>query len=122
MALLLKYWPILLFGTNLLAVWVCWSLRQLAKNEVQALVSSATGPINAAVEKAGHRADDHHDKLGRHESRLDSIETDIKELPTKADLARVEGEVRAVGQQVGAANAGIHRIEGFFLERGVERV
>jgi len=116
---LLKYWPILLFVTNLLLVWVCWSLRQLANNEVQTRVANATGPILSAAEKLAERVDGHHDKIAAHGAQIDEIRSDIRDLPTKTDLSDLRGEVRVVGGEVQAANAGIKRIEGYFLERGV---
>lgn len=54
------------------------------------------------------------------ESRISACEIRIEDLPTRADIARLEAEIKGVGQQVGAANAGIDRLEGYFLQRGVQ--
>lgn len=120
MSELLKYWPVALFVFNGLTVWFCWSFRQLARTEVQTRVSEATAPIAAHVEKLTTKVSLHHDQIQRHEGRLDGLDDDIAQLPTKADLARVEGEVSKVGDKVGQALGGIGRLEGYFLKEGVE--
>lgn len=119
MSILLKYWPIALFVTNLVLVWICWSLRQLAQAEVRALVSAAADPIITSAEALKTRVDEHHDRLNLQGSHIAEIRSDIEGLPSKADLVRVEGEIRTVGQAVASANAGIARIEGYFIERGI---
>ncbi|MCX7586554.1 hypothetical protein [Phenylobacterium sp. 58.2.17] len=120
MSELLKYWPVALFVLNGLTLWFCWSLRQLAKTEVQTLVSQATAPITASVDKLADKVSGQHDQIQRHEGRLDGLDDDIAQLPTKADLARVEGEIGKVGDKVGQALGGIGRLEGYFLKEGVE--
>ena len=66
------------------------------------------------------RVSDHHDKLTDHSGQIREIRADINALPTKADLERVAGEVKSVGVDARAANAGIQRLESYFLKRGVE--
>lgn len=119
MTTLLKYWPIALFVINLVTVWFCWSLRQLAQTEVRALVDAAVKPVVTQTEALKLRVDDHHDRLTLQTSLIAEIRADIEGLPSKADLVRVEGEIKTVGAAVAAANAGIARIESFFIERGI---
>jgi len=54
------------------------------------------------------------------ESRLSVIESEVEDLPTKADIARLEEQVRGVDHNVNRAQLGIDRIENFFLRMGVE--
>lgn len=119
MTALLKYWPLMTVPVNLFVLWICWSMRQFTKNEVQAIVSGATKPIIDAAETLATRVTAHHDTLTRHDGQIEEIRADIRGLPTKADLVRVEGEIRTVAEAVAAANAGISRLESYFLERGV---
>lgn len=57
------------------------------------------------------------------ESRLDQLETATRNLVTKEDLARVEGEVKGLCKQIDdQVVPGLNRIEGFFIAAGVERV
>lgn len=119
MSILIKYWPIALFVINLVTVWFCWSLRQLAQTEVRALVATAVKPVIDDTAVLKRRVEDHHDRLTLQTSLISEIRSDIEGLPSKADLVRVEGEIRTVGQAVASANAGIARIEGYFIERGI---
>lgn len=125
MKALLPYWPMISTFLSLLisglAVWVCWSIRQFAKTEVERITASSETRLAAAIREQETRVDGHHDRIGEAEHSIREIRDDISNLPTKADLARVEGEIRSVGNEVGAANRGITRIEGFFLAKGVER-
>lgn len=114
---LIKYWPVAVFILNGLTVWACWSLRQLAKQEISAAVSKLQDKddaISVAVDSIDTRTT-------RLEGRIEHLEDEIDNLPTKADLARVEGGVAAVAQTVEAVKGGVIRIEGFFLAKGVER-
>lgn len=118
MEALLKYWPVLLFPLNLLTAWAAWSLRQMTKNEIAVAVSALQAKDTAICEDV----DDHDTKINRLLDKVEEIEKDILDLPTKADIARLEGEVRGVGNQVSAAAAGVGRLEAYFLQRGVEKV
>lgn len=117
----LNYWPIVVFVLNLGILWICWSLRQLAITEVKKLVDAAVASLTRVDEQAEAAIDDHETRLTRAEKDVEAIRQDIAKLPTKADLARLEGEVKSVGTQVQGAKAGIDRIEQFFLAKGVER-
>jgi hypothetical protein len=61
-------------------------------------------------------------RMGEAENRISACEIRMEDLPTQADIARLESEIKGVGTQVGAANAGIDRLEGYFLQRGVQNV
>lgn len=122
MAWLLKYLPLIAFALQVPMVWVAWSLRQLAKTEVGKVVSEAEARLSAKDDAMDHRLDSHGDRLLQAESKIGELTTDIGNLPTKADMARIEGEVKAVGREVGATNAGVARLEGYFLKRGVDGV
>lgn len=55
------------------------------------------------------------------ESRLDILETQTRDLPTKADLASVKAELHAVCKQIDHdVVPGLKRIEAFFIEAGVK--
>lgn len=114
----MKYWPVALFILNGLAVWACWSLRQLAKAEIAAVMEKLQ---SKDAEIAGV-VDAHDTRLTKLDARMEHVEGEVQKLPTKADIERLQGAVNSVGQEVEAANAGIKRIEGFFLAKGVERI
>lgn len=117
----MKYWPVALFVMNLVAAWACWSLRQLAISEVRKIVDASVASLSAKDATIADEVDDHGDRILKVEGRIDTLDKVVAGLPTKADLARVEGEVRAVGVDAAATKAGVDRLEGYFLQRGVER-
>ncbi|MFN4177391.1 hypothetical protein [Phenylobacterium sp.] len=115
---LAEYWPIINVFFGGFFVWVCWSLRQLAKNEIE---KSALAQDKRLAQLDG-RVDGHDTRLTKVEGTIEEIRKDIEVLPTKADFARLEGEVKGVGLNAAAAANGVQRIEGFFLKKGVESV
>lgn len=117
--LLARYQAVFLLILNVGVVWICWSLRQLAKTEVNKVVDDARAALNAQHTKLSEKVESHHDTLGRHGAHIEEIRADIRDLPTKADIERLNGEIRTVGRDVAAATAGIERIESYFLERGI---
>ncbi len=118
---LLKYWPIVATLLNLGVLWICWSLRQLAVAEVKKLVDDAVAALRTADARAEDALDDHEGRIIKVEKEVEGLHADIASLPTKADLAEVRGEVKTVSSKVDGARAGIDRIEGYFLAKGVER-
>lgn len=105
----LEYWPILLVAAQvLLAALILWVEARTTRK-----VDQAVAPVKGELGDVERR-------VGKLEIRLEDAEGDIKNLPTKADLARVEGEVKGAHQEAAAANAGIKRIEGYFIAKGVE--
>lgn len=66
------------------------------------------------VDHAGldSRVQEHHDRIGR-------VETKLETMPTKADIARLESDVRSMMRELGSVDAGVKRIEQFMMERGV---
>jgi hypothetical protein len=120
MKTLMPYWPVAAFVLQFLTAWACWSFFQLARSEVGKLVDAARATQQAINDDIEARVSDHHDKLTDHSGQIREIRADINALPTKADLERVAGEVKSVGVDARAANAGIQRLESYFLKRGVE--
>jgi hypothetical protein len=116
---LLQYWPdaalTLISG---ICAWAAWSMRQVTKNLIDAMAAK----LAARDEEIERKVDEQQVRLTRTELGLAEAVRDIEHLPTKADLARIEGEVKSVAREVGAVNAGVQRIEGFFLAKGVESV
>jgi hypothetical protein len=117
---LMTYWPLAAFVLQFLTAWACWSFFQLARSEVAKLVDAAKAAQQAVNDEIEARVSDHHDKLTDHAGQIREIRADINVLPTKADLAALAGDVKSVGIDAKAANAGIQRLEGYFLKRGVE--
>lgn len=115
---LLKYWPVALFVLNVLTAWAAWSLRQLAKEEIGKLAEK----LQAKDGELAEEIDGHDTRLTQLDGRVGHIEGEIQKLPTKADIERLEGRVNSVGTEVGTVHAGVKRIEGFFLAKGVERI
>jgi len=54
-------------------------------------------------------------QLAAIESRVQACEIRQEELPTKADIARVNGRLDVIGEMVTAANHGVNRIEDHFI-------
>jgi hypothetical protein len=65
--------------------------------------------------KAGEAMKAKHSAL---ENRVTIIETKISDLPTKADIARVESEIDGVQDKLALTHAGVVRIESFLMEHG----
>lgn len=120
MKALLPYLPIVLLVANLATVWICWSLRQVAKAEIGAAVKVVDDKHTLITNRLDERADAHHDRLTVAEGHIKEVREDISNLPTKADIEKVAGKVEKVSAEVGAVGAGVSRLEGFFLKRGVE--
>ncbi|MGH7027362.1 DUF2730 family protein [Brevundimonas sp.] len=60
------------------------------------------------------------DRIDEAESRLDRVDGRLADVPNKADLATVRGEIHAVARTVDQQVVpGLQRIEGYFLEAGV---
>lgn len=122
---ILKYWPMIgtfvAVGANGVMLWVAWSLRQFAKNEVERIVKEAVTALRQSDLHTDQAVDAIESRVTRMEGAIETLRGDIGDLPTKADLARVEGEIKVVGQAVDAAANGIGRLEGYFLTKGVDR-
>jgi hypothetical protein len=117
----MKYWPIAALAIQLVTAWICWSLRQLATTEVKKLVDAAVASLTRVDDEAEVILDDHETRITVLTKDVEAIRADIADLPTKADLAKVEGKVDTVSAKLDGTRAGIDRIEGFFLAKGVER-
>lgn len=123
---ILKYWPMIgtfvAVGANGFMLWVAWTLRQFAKTEVERIVKEAVAALRQSDAATDLALDGVESRVTKVEGAVEALRGDIADLPTKADLARVEGEIKVVGQAVDAAANGIGRLEGYFLTRGVEKV
>lgn len=107
---LLKYSQLVsAIGVVLLAVLALW------------VDARADKKIAAAVEPVETKLAELEKRVIEHEVRLDDVEGDVDNLPTKADLARVEGEVKGAHREAAAAAKGVERIEHMLMERGMER-
>lgn len=118
LAQLMDFWPVLLFVVQGFGAWILWSTKKV----VEAKVDEAEDRMIAKHAELAAAIDVHDTKLTQHESAIAVIQGDLVDLPTKADLARVEGAVKAVEREVTATGAGVSRLESFFLKRGVEGV
>lgn len=119
MSPVLKYWPIVAVVLNMGVLWICWSLRQLAVTEVKKLIDEAVRELKRVDDEAEAAIDDHENRITILTKDVEAIRDDIAALPTKADLERVSGKVDMVGAKVDGTRAGIERIEGYFLAKGV---
>lgn len=106
---LLEYWPILLVGAQVLLA----ALMLVVDARTTKKVEEGVKPVKA-------QTDDLVTRVGVLEVKIEDLEGDLGNLPTKADLARVEGEVKGAHAEAAAANAGIGRLETIFLKKGVE--
>jgi predicted nucleic acid-binding Zn-ribbon protein len=117
---LVEYWPIIVVALQAVTAWAAWSLRTLAKKEIVETVALSEARTARETARLDARVDEHGDRLLRAESGLTEARKDIESLPTKADIARLEGQVAGVGREVKSAADGIHRLEVFFIQKGVE--
>lgn len=109
--LLVEYSPLLsLFATAGLAILGLWFDARQRK-----AIDAAVDPLKADITELTRRVD-------ANEADIQEARADIGDLPSKADLARVEGEVKATHIEAAAAAAGVMRLENIFLQRGVEKV
>ncbi|MBI1407312.1 MAG: DUF2730 family protein [Caulobacter sp.] len=87
----------------LCAVFVAWrASRWRESDEAQKLIARV-GAVEGRMTKA--------------EGRLDGIDEKFDDLPTEADIARLEGEIGTVKELCRAAAAGVARIETFMMQR-----
>jgi len=125
----LEAWPVIIVAAQvLLVILVAWVVL-LVKREVTAGVKPlqdgqadldrrlkvAEGRLGV-VDAMDNRIDLEATRITELTGRVKSVEDDIDELPTRADLARVEGEVKVVLARVDIANEGIKRIEAYAME------
>jgi hypothetical protein len=108
----LAQWLVMIF-----AAWICWSLRQMAKNAIDAVAAKLTRVDEGLAEKIA----DHEGRLNTHTGQIINIKENISELPKMSDFTRLEAEVRGVGREISNVGDATRRIEGFFLQRGVEK-
>lgn len=94
------------------AAWAAWSLRQLARAEVQKIVAATEKRLQDQVDEADR-------EIGAHRDRLTKVETRLDDFPSKADLARLEGAIGEVKAAAARTEDGISRLEGYFLSKGV---
>lgn len=86
-----------------------------------AVVAAACAVMVARRSQRWRDTDEAQKLLGRiddAESRLDRLEVQTRDLPTKADLAAVKAELHAVGKTIDdGVMPGIRRLEGYWMER-----
>lgn len=108
---ILDLWPVLVVLMQGAAIAGAWWFSDQAKKYVDQKVATVKA-----------EQDEQDTRLQLVEASLQDLEGDIKNLPTKADIARLEGEVKAAYVEAAASNAGVKRMEMFFLKRGVDGV
>lgn len=118
---LAKFGPMaLVLAINAVTAWAAWSMRQFAKSEVHKIVDAAVARLIQRDDGLASDVQGHGDRILTAEGQINEIRKDILDLPTKADVARIEGEVKGVSNQVSVVASGVHRLEGYFLKEGVE--
>ncbi|MDZ4370206.1 MAG: hypothetical protein U1C74_02135 [Phenylobacterium sp.] len=110
LSMIAEYWEILFFAAQLItATGLVW-----LDSRTDRKVKGAVSPVEADVAALKLR-------VTTIEVQLADIEGDMNALPTKADLARVEGQVIGAHREAAGANHGVQRIESMLMERGMER-
>lgn len=117
---LLEYWPIIGVVLQGAVLWFVWSMRQLAKKEVAEMVAAAEVKAEAASKALAQEVAGHERRLGRAEGQIQEIRSDIEALPTKADFAELKGEIKLAHAEIRNVGAGVDRLEGYLMERGVK--
>ncbi len=87
------------------AVYAVWQVSRLRRSDEWRAVLSDIAKANNAANLL--------------EQRVGAIEGDLSKLPTNADIARVEGAIRAVRGEVHDAKNGVDRIEKLLMERAL---
>ena len=114
MDVLLKYWPVAAMVIQGLALWATWSMRQVASSAI----ASAEKASKDRDQVLDDRIDAEATRITALSGRVDATEAEIQDLPTKADLEKIMGEVKVANANITTANRGIERLEGYFLSRG----
>jgi predicted secreted Zn-dependent protease len=108
---IMPFWPVLSFLLNgLIGVVVCagiLKMREVARAEVKVAVDPIIGDVA-----------DHETRIIVHEGRITELEKDVLNLPTKQDIARVEGKVEASARELGGVAQGVRRLETFAMQQG----
>lgn len=95
----LRYWPILVFATNILIGWIVWSMAQkfATKKDIAALQTKVSGDVTA-VSRDLHKV----------QGRVAVMETEIRHLPdadslhkTNIALERLIGAMEAAKADYG---------------------
>lgn len=60
-------------------------------------------------------------KTNEIEKDVDEIKSTIKSLATKKDIAEIEQRVAEINTTTKATHEGLKRLEGYFLEKGVNK-
>jgi len=120
LAAFMKFWPIIHLAISLFILWVCWSLRQLAIQEVNKIVSAAVAALTKTDDEAEEAIDDHEGRLTRVEKDVEQIRTDLNDLPTMANFKELSGEMKVVAKGVEQLQKGVNRIENHFMEEGMK--
>ena len=120
MAAFMKFWPIIHLAISLFILWVCWSLRQLAIQEVNKIVTAAVATLTKTDQQADEAIDGHEGRLTRVEKDVEQIRADIADLPTMANFKELYGEMMVVAKGVDQLQRGVNRIEAYFIEEGMK--
>ena len=117
---LLEYWPIIGAAIQAAVLWFVWSMRQLAKKEVTEMVAASEARTDLVQKAQAAKVEGHERRLDRAEGQIQEIRSDIEALPTKADFATLVGEIKVANAEIRAVGAGVDRLEGYLMERGVK--
>jgi hypothetical protein len=101
----LKYWPIIFVVLQAASLWITWTLRQLARTEVKAIVDAAVADLKKADRDLGAAHETLRGEAEQHHTRLTVVEEAIKGLPTRADMEKLGDAIAGVDKTLAATNA-----------------
>jgi len=121
---LVKSMPLVGLALNAFLAWIAWSLRQLAKTEVERIVAAAVEKLAAVDKNLGETVDDHSDRLLKLEEGFKALpqQEDFRRLESAlADLAKGQARSDATLQGVKESNVAtqnaVDRLYRYMLER-----
>lgn len=110
---LMQFWPVILFVVQGAVAWAVWS----AKRAVRETVDQAEQRLEAKHDALASMIGGHESRLGQHDTSIRALQDHVRDLPNKADLERIAGQVNAV-QAIGArTEEAVKRIEGYMMEK-----
>ena len=104
---LMKFWPALVFGGNVLLGWLFWSAKKHFAS--QATVAELARRLDALDEKTDKRLDTVERDLAVLTSRLEAMPTKESVHRLEVALSRMEGDLQGLASSMDIRTKGIER-------------
>lgn len=104
------------------AVFVAWRASRWRESDEAKAIALRLDAVEKAAEKARdlpRLVDEQDTAITKLVGRVSTIEHDITELPTKADIRGLDEQLKGLAREQGLTHASVSRIENLFIQRGV---